>query len=58
MNKNRDDFSQQVKDMLAKRAGYRCSNPDCQKPTVGAQEGGSKSISIGIAAHILSLIHI
>lgn len=52
MNKNRDDFSQQVKDTLAKRAGYHCSNPDCRKPTIGAQEGGSKSINIGIAAHI------
>lgn len=52
MNKNRDDFSQQVKDTLAKRVGYHCSNPDCQKPTIGAQEGGDRSINIGIAAHI------
>lgn len=51
-NQNRDDFSQSVKDTLAKRAGYRCSNPNCQKTTIGAQEGDSKSISIGIAAHI------
>lgn len=52
MNKNRDDFSQQVKDTLAKRVGYHCSNPNCQKPTIGAQEGDTKSINIGIAAHI------
>lgn len=49
---NRDDFSQTVKDTLAKRAGFLCSNPDCKQPTIGAQAGGEKSISIGIAAHI------
>lgn len=52
MSSNRDDFSPAVKDILAKRAAYRCSNPACKKITVGAQKGDSKSISIGIAAHI------
>jgi len=42
----RDNFSKAVKDAVAKRAGYVCSNPDCEAPTIG---GG---LSIGEAAHI------
>lgn len=38
--------------MLAKRAGYHCSNPFCRKLTIGANELHDKSTSIGIAAHI------
>ena len=52
MNRNRDDFSQSVKDNLAKRAGYCCSNPDCQRPTIGAKMEQGGAINIGIAAHI------
>ncbi len=52
MTTHRDDFSQKIKDDLAKRAGFRCSNPNCQKPTIGAQKGDGKSINIGVAAHI------
>jgi hypothetical protein len=48
----RDDFSIQVKDLLAKRVGFRCSNPACRKPTSGPQEDPAKSINIGVAAHI------
>ena len=50
MGKNRDDFSNVIKDVLAKRVGYLCSN--CRKPTVGANEISNKTTSIGIAAHI------
>lgn len=52
MTTHRDDFSQKIKDDLAKRASFRCSNPNCQKPTIGAQKGDGKSINIGVAAHI------
>ena len=52
MTTHRDDFSQKIKDDLAKRAGFRCSNPNSQKPTIGAQKGDGKSINIGVAAHI------
>jgi hypothetical protein len=48
----RDDFSSQVKDLLAKRVGYRCSNPDCRKSTSGPQVDPAKSINIGVAAHL------
>lgn len=43
MSSNGDDFSPAVKDILAKRAAYRCSNPACKKITVGAQKGDSIS---------------
>ena len=48
----RDDFTERTKELLAKRTGYRCSNPDCKKPTVGSNTNKEKSTSIGVAAHI------
>jgi hypothetical protein len=50
----RDDFSQSVKDILAKRVGYRCSNPSCRCLTSGPQEHPDKSINVGVASHITS----
>jgi hypothetical protein len=49
---NRDDFSPEVKDILAKRVGMRCSNPNCRQPTSGPQEDPQKVLNIGVAAHI------
>ena len=34
MRNNRDDFSLTVKDILAKRVGYVCSNPNCKRHTI------------------------
>lgn len=48
----RDDFSTKTKDILAKRVGFRCSNPNCRKPTCGANENPERVTSIGVAAHI------
>lgn len=48
----RDEFSNTTKDILAKRVGFLCSNPNCRKPTVGSNELPSKTTLIGIAAHI------
>jgi len=45
----RDDFSQNVKNLLAKRVGYLCSLCEC--PTAGANED-SGATNIGIAGHI------
>jgi hypothetical protein len=47
----RDDFTQQTKEIIAKQAGYLCSNPACGKPTVAAL-GHEGYVSIGVAAHI------
>lgn len=48
----RDDFKKKTKEILAKRVGFHCSNPDCRKPTSGPQINPRKSINIGVAAHI------
>ena len=47
----RDDFRQPIKDQLAKRVGFRCSNPDCRKQTSGPQSQDPGAINIGVAAH-------
>lgn len=49
---NRDDFSESTKTLLAKRAGFRCSNPSCRKPTSGSNVDPNKATNIGVAAHI------
>jgi tetratricopeptide (TPR) repeat protein len=38
--------------MLARRVGYRCSNPGCRKLTSGPQVDPTKALNIGVAAHI------
>ncbi len=48
----RDDFSQATKELLARRAGYRCSI--CQDPTVGPHSEPTQAIFLGEAAHIYS----
>jgi hypothetical protein len=48
----RDDFNKDIKEILAKRVGYKCSNPNCRKPTSGPNEDPNKSVNIGVAAHI------
>ena len=48
----RDDFDEKTKDLLAKRVGYRCSNPNCRQLTSGPQADSNKSLNIGVAAHI------
>ena len=49
---NRDNFKATTKDVLPKRVGYLCSNPNCRKFTIGANHNKNKSTSIGVAAHI------
>ena len=48
----RDDFSKANRDMLARRVGDRCSNPDCRQLTSGPRSDPAKSIDVGVAAHI------
>ena len=48
---NRDDFRAPVIRTIAQRAGYRCSNQTCLRPTIGP-DGADDSASIGVAAHI------
>src|SRR5579864_232851 len=48
----RDEFKLESKDILAKRVGMRCSNPNCRQPTSGPQSDPLKVVNIGVAAHI------
>jgi len=47
----RDDFTQATLQLLAKRVGFRCSNPDCRKPTSGPASDET-AVNLGVAAHI------
>ena len=49
---NRDDFSEQVKQILRDRVGGLCSNPRCRASTTGPHTNPEKRLSIGVAAHI------
>lgn len=49
----RDDFTAASKRLLAERAGYICSNPECRRSQLGPADGDSnKSVNLGKAAHI------
>lgn len=48
----RDDFSEKTKMILANRVCGLCSNPNCRKPTLGANSKPNKATNIGVAAHI------
>ena len=48
----RDDFPTATKELLAKRVGYRCSNPSCRQPTSGPHQDSTKTVNVGVAAHI------
>lgn len=48
----RDDFLSTTKEILAKRVGFRCSNPNCRKLTCGPNDDPQKVTNIGVAAHI------
>lgn len=48
----RDGFTQKTRETIAQRAGYRCSEPDCGRPTRGAASDPDNAIDIGVAAHI------
>lgn len=49
----REEFSQKTKDTLAKRVGYKCSFPGCNRNTIGKSNKSNNSvINLGEAAHI------
>jgi hypothetical protein len=48
----RDDFTEDVKRVIAHRASLTCSNPDCGCPTGGPQDDPTKALNVGVAAHI------
>ena len=49
----RENFKFLIKQKLAERAGYICSNPSCNRLTVGPSENDINiSIKTGVASHI------
>lgn len=50
----RVDFSPRTRELVARRAGYRCSLPKCGRSTIGPSALPDQSVSVGIAAHIYS----
>ena len=50
-NDKRDNFTDAVKNKLAKRVMYLCSNPNCRKITIGPDSKNGIN-NIGVAAHI------
>src|SRR5262245_61795385 len=55
--RRRDDFRVLVRRQLAERAGQRCSNPDCLRPTSGpSDDRSSRSTTLGKAAHITAAV--
>lgn len=52
VNAVRDDCDANTKKTLAQRVGFHCSNPQCHKLTSGPHEDPTKSVNIGVAAHI------
>ena len=52
MAKKRVDFSPQTKEIIAKRAAYRCSYPDCNATLIGPGLEPDAIENIGECAHI------
>ena len=50
--RNRAEFTSKTRELIAQRAGYRCSFPNCDRITVGPNKHPDKSSIIGVAAHI------
>jgi NACHT C-terminal Alpha/Beta 2 len=48
----RDEFTKKIADELAKAVCYRCSSPDCRRPTAAASESQDEITILGEAAHI------
>jgi hypothetical protein len=56
--KRPDEFTQDIKNKLAERAAYICSNPRCNCMTIGPDNTNqSKSTKAGIACHICAASH-
>jgi hypothetical protein len=52
MDVARDDFGSSIKEALAKRVAYRCSNPNCRSVTIGPHVQPTRTVNVGVAAHI------
>ncbi len=53
---SRVEFDDKTKEIIARRAGYKCSFPSCNKTLVGPGVENNESITIGECAHIFSAV--
>lgn len=51
----RNGFTAKIKNIVATRAGFRCSNPSCQLSTSGPHPDPKKAVNIGVVAHITAV---
>ena len=51
-SRRRDDFPATVVDVLARRVGMRCSNPNCRRLTSGPSSDPTRTVNVGEAAHL------
>lgn len=49
---SRDDFPETTKRVVAERAAYLCSNPECRALTVAPNSDPERSTTSGVAAHV------
>jgi hypothetical protein len=49
---NRDNFPPAIIRVIAERAAYICSNPECRIVTISPHSKSNKSLSKGVAAHV------
>lgn len=49
---DRDEFPERIKRIVAERAAYLCSNPDCRALTIKPHSDSEKSVKSGVGAHI------
>lgn len=54
MSHRQADFPARTRRLIAERAGYQCSKPDCRRQTLGPGTGPYETACIGIACHIYS----
>ena len=54
MTRRPADFPARTRRLIAERAGYRCSMPECRRQTLGPGTGPRDVACIGIAYHIYS----
>jgi hypothetical protein len=50
VKRSRDEFSEEVKRIVAQRVGHRCSR--CDAPTSGPRLDPAKALNVGVAGHI------
>lgn len=54
MTRDREEFTNTTKELIAGRAGYRCAVPSCRRITIGPGSASHQTASIGVACHIFS----